>query len=273
MIPRAHIIAWRNQAPWPRDEQVEQDLILSRALVEIFAHPLLSKKLAFRGGTALQKLYMRPAARYSEDIDLVQLEAGPIGPVMQAIHEQLNPWLDQPKTKQNQGRVTFIYRFETEIPPIIQARLKIEINTREHFHVFDLQQMPFEVDNPWFSGGASIYTYQLEELLGTKMRALYQRKKGRDFFDLALFLSKFPQLNKRQIVDCFQRYMEFVGQQVSRAQFEKNLSEKFADEAFTNDIQELLLPGTEFDPKAERELVMKGLVKLLPGDPWKGKAE
>ena len=41
MIPEAAITHWRNVAPWPQDAQVEQDLILSRALVEIFREPSL----------------------------------------------------------------------------------------------------------------------------------------------------------------------------------------------------------------------------------------
>ena len=79
MIPRDYITEWRAEAPWVQDSQVEQDLVISRALVEIFSHPLLSGSLAFRGGTALSKLHIRPAARYSEDIDLVQREAEPAG--------------------------------------------------------------------------------------------------------------------------------------------------------------------------------------------------
>lgn len=56
MIPRAYITAWRSEAPWPLDSQVEQDLVLSRALADIFSHPGLMNELAFRGGTALHKL-------------------------------------------------------------------------------------------------------------------------------------------------------------------------------------------------------------------------
>ena len=92
MIDRDYIVAWRQQAPWPTDAQVEQDLVLSRALVEIFGHPLLSRELAFRGGTALHKLFLTKQARYSEDIDLVQVSPGPIGPVITALREILQPW-------------------------------------------------------------------------------------------------------------------------------------------------------------------------------------
>ncbi len=78
MIPRDYITEWRTEVPWVQDFQVEQDLVISRALVDIFSHPLLSQALAFRGGTALYKLHLRPPARYSEDIDLVQINAEPI---------------------------------------------------------------------------------------------------------------------------------------------------------------------------------------------------
>ena len=81
MIPRDYITQWRAQAPWNEDFQVEQDLVISRALVEIFSDPVLAGALAFRGGTALYKLYLTPPARYSEDIDLVQVEPGPAGPM------------------------------------------------------------------------------------------------------------------------------------------------------------------------------------------------
>ena len=57
---------------------IEQDLIICRALVSIYSDPFLSDHLAFRGGTALHKLYLRPQPRYSEDIDLVQVNAEPI---------------------------------------------------------------------------------------------------------------------------------------------------------------------------------------------------
>lgn len=68
----------KDQVAWRSDAQVEQDLIISRALVEIFSDDFLRENLAFRGGTALYKLYLTPAPRYSEDIDLVQIKEGPI---------------------------------------------------------------------------------------------------------------------------------------------------------------------------------------------------
>jgi hypothetical protein len=91
MIPQAQINAWRSQSPWRSDSMVEQDLLICRTIVELFRRPVLAEHLAFRGGTALHKLYFCPARRYSEDIDLVQTKAGPIGPVFDAIQRTLWP--------------------------------------------------------------------------------------------------------------------------------------------------------------------------------------
>ncbi len=89
MIPRAYITEWRNVAPWSTNAQVEQDLVISRALVELFASPLIAESLAFRGGTALHKLFLSPQPRYSEDIDLVQIKPGPIRPILKEIGKQM----------------------------------------------------------------------------------------------------------------------------------------------------------------------------------------
>ena len=100
-----------------QDIQVEQDLVICRALIDIFSNPLLKNALAFRGGTALYKLHLKPAARYSEDIDLVQVKAGAAGPMMQALRAVLDPGLGVPRWKQTEDRVTFVYRFDSEDTP------------------------------------------------------------------------------------------------------------------------------------------------------------
>ena len=174
------------------------------------------------------------------DIDLVQIEAGAIGPVMTALRSRLDSWLGEPKRKQSDGRATFIYRFESEIPPVTPLRVKIEINTREHFAVLGFANRHVAIDNPWFSGQAKPVTYQLEELLATKLRAFYQRKKGRDLFDLAVALDRYPALDVAKIIDCFLRYMGSTGCSASRAEFEANLAEKLADPIFHADVAPLL---------------------------------
>lgn len=179
MIPQAFISEWNHHVPWRTMEQVEQDLVICRALVEIFSDVLLANSLAFRGGTALHKLFFSPQQRYSEDIDLVQIRAEPFGPIVNRLRERL-AFLGEPKRSNKAHNFTLYFRFESEFPPTMNLRLKVETNTREHFTVSDLAKVPFEVNSKWFMGSCNLTTYKLEELLGTKLRALYQRKKGRD---------------------------------------------------------------------------------------------
>jgi predicted nucleotidyltransferase component of viral defense system len=205
LIPQAHIVEWRAHAPWISNAQIEQDLIISQALVLLFSHELLKEQLAFRGGTALHKLYLHPALRYSEDIDLVQMLAGPAGPLMDAIQQVLNPVLGTPRRVQKEGSVTLIYRAESEIAPVVSMKVKVEINTREHFTVEGFQKLPFAVESQWFTGSCNVTTYALDELLGTKLRALYQRRKGRDLYDLWLGITR-GNGDPSRIVDSFNQY-------------------------------------------------------------------
>lgn len=269
MIPFDFITEWRQIAPWVDDMQVEQDLILSRALVEMFSQTDVARSMAFRGGTALFKLFLAPAPRYSEDIDLVQITAEPIGPCLTSIRRVLDPWLGNPKRSFREGGVTLIYRVQSEGPPSLPIRLKIEINTREHFNIFGLQERSFQVESRWFSGNASIQTYQLDELMGTKLRALYQRKKGRDLFDLWITFRR-GIVDHDRIVTCFRRYLEYSDLQVSRAEFEANLSKKLADSRFLSDIKPLLAPNCPWDINDATRYAREELLARLPGEPWKG---
>jgi predicted nucleotidyltransferase component of viral defense system len=96
LIPQAYLQAWSAEAPWSDLRQVEQDLIICRALCELFNAPALRGKIAFRGGTAINKLLFRQPLRYSEDIDLVQTHAEPIGATIDAIRDAL-AWLGRCK--------------------------------------------------------------------------------------------------------------------------------------------------------------------------------
>lgn len=167
MIPRAYITEWTQCAPWKSNEQVEQDLVISRALVELYSDDFLAKEIAFRGGTALHKLYLSPQPRYSEDIDLVQIKEGPIGPILDKVREVLDPIFEvKAKFTKTEQSNKLIYRFDSEFPPVQSMRLKIEINCREHFTAMGIVYIPFELNSRWFKGKCHITTYHLEELMG-----------------------------------------------------------------------------------------------------------
>lgn len=269
MIAKRYITQWYEQAPWQNNAQVEQDLILARIIAEIYSHDFLREHLVFRGGTALNKLFFNPPLRYSEDIDMVQLKEGPIGEIMTHLRKIIDPWLGKPKWSQSQGRVTFYYRFETESAPIRAMKVKIEINTREHGSELGLLEVPFQVENGWFTSQAVIKTYQLEELMSTKLRALFQRKKGRDLFDLYQVLLN-QEIDSFLTVNCFKNYLQKERLSVSQAMFEENMFYKLQDGFFIEDIIPLLPANLAYNVEQAYTLVHEKLISALPGNPWEG---
>jgi predicted nucleotidyltransferase component of viral defense system len=115
VIPAAQITHWAAGAPWPTRQQIEQDLILSRLVIEIANHPLLGNELAFRGGTCLHKLHLPTALRYSEDLDYVRTTSGPIGDIVDAIRElTAEVGLTERSRKLKHGMATYVCRTDAE---------------------------------------------------------------------------------------------------------------------------------------------------------------
>lgn len=262
MISPAFITEWSQQCPWTSPAQVEQDLVLSRGLVEIYSDPILRERLLFRGGTALHKIVLRPAARYSEDLDFVQLHEEPIGNTLDLLRARLNSWLGEPKSDIGPRGATLTYRFESELPPVIRLRLKIEINTREHLSLLPIQQTAFSVDSRWFSGEATLPIYSITELLGTKLRALYQRRKGRDLFDLwQAHLA--GMLDAPAVATAFRHYMSAENHPVSSTEFAINLAAKMRHPGFLSDAPPLIRPGVQYDPFQAHEWITAELIPII----------
>jgi predicted nucleotidyltransferase component of viral defense system len=274
MIPAMNIIAWSQYAPWAEQRQVEQDLIISRALVELFNDPFLRTELRFRGGTALNKLHFPEPLRYSEDIDLVRTTAGPIRPILDRVHDILDPWMGQPKFDQSPVAPKLRYAIEAEDKTSpAPLRLKVEISTREREAYDTPQLLAFKVDNPWFSGGTDIPTFSNEELLATKLRALLQRKKGRDLIDLSNALETFDELDPEKIVTLLGRYLTAADLTISRAQVEQRMFEKLDDPNFMADVRPLLSAEAReaFDDAAAEAAfssVFDKIIRLFPGAAW-----
>jgi len=276
MIPTMNIVAWSRSAPWPEDRQVEQDLVICRALVEIFKDEFLRKELRFRGGTALNKLQFPTPYRYSEDIDLTRTTDGPVGPILDRQRAVLEPWMGH--GHYDLGEIgpclTFTMKAEDEnaSQPI---RVKVEIATRERTAYDGAKTVPFEVKNPWFTDKADIITFSREEILATKLRALLQRDKGRDLIDLAKAVALFPDLDASHVVELFGKYLKAGGQAISRAEAEERMWKKLADPSFLADVRPLLSAddAEKFDKKAERAAfvtVFTEFIKRIPRHAWAG---
>lgn len=260
MIPKAYITGWRKKAPWQEDYQVEQDLVIERALMAIYEDNFLRERLAFRGGTALHKLHLAPAIRYSEDIDLVQIKSEPFGPVIDRLREALLFLGDNPVRKQKQQNNTLIYKFNSEEG--IALRLKVEVNCREHHTIYGIQEIRYAMDSGWYESEVLIPSYDLAELLGTKMRAMYQRSKGRDLFDMWYAMNK-TNVEPTKILQAWNFYMEHEKHIITKQDFIDNMEKKVADKEFTDDMEGLLRPGTFYDTKDAFKFIKNLLLEKI----------
>jgi predicted nucleotidyltransferase component of viral defense system len=261
MIPNAYITEWSNQAPWPLNEQVEQDLVIERALIEIYNDTFLKERLAFRGGTALHKLYLNPQSRYSEDIDLVQINPEPIKPTIMQIQKRLG-FIGKSTIVQKLNNNTIVFKFVATTPPQNPLRLKVEINCREHLCIFGHIKVPRTVQSSWFNGNAELMTYSLEELLGSKMRALYQRRKGRDLYDLWYAIAH-KHIDIEKLLEAYHKFMEYLPQPPTKKMYLANIAAKMNDDEFLRDMNILVKPGFEFNIIQAYEKVKESVLEKL----------
>lgn len=258
MIPANAIIEWGQRRPWPTQDQIEQDLLLARCIVEIYTDPYLANELIFRGGTCLHQLHLPAPLRYSEDLDFVRVSAAGIGTVFDHLRDMA-------------ARVGF-EKVTTNIGTYPKARLravsesgrkltvKIEVNTYERPMGPQLPRIAFAVKNRWFTGRADVLTFAPAELVATKLRALYERKKGRDLFDLWLALTQL-QLLPVDIAAAFQPYRP---DKYNVTDAVANLRAKIVDPAFVTDLDQLLAdPPAGYSVETAASLVIDELLSLV----------
>lgn len=261
MIPNIFIEDWSNNVDWQAPIQIEQDLIISRALINLYKDPHIKNALVFRGGTALNKLFIKPASRYSEDIDFVQKNADPIGQTIDAIRAVLKPWLGDPKWKITRRSAKLIYKYQSINNSA--EKLKVEINTTEHFQVLPLKTENFNIQSEWFNGAADIVTYEIDELMATKLRALYQRRKGRDLFDL-WYVAKNNLIDLNKVFEIFHQYCEYNEVKISGEEFINNLEQKKDNRDFKADMDILLPSKLKWNFSEAYQFVIDNIISKLP---------
>jgi predicted nucleotidyltransferase component of viral defense system len=161
------------------------------------------------------------------------------------------------------------FRFTPEEEGGGQLKLKIEINTREHQNLHALKTYPFAINSGWHQASADIVSFEPEEIFGTKLRALLQRRKNRDLFDLNQGLLQLG-LDAERVIACFQHYLLLEEHPISRANAEERMLKKL-NHSLTEDIVPLLPAGVTFTEDDAIEAfgrVWTGLITRIPGDPW-----
>ena len=213
----------------------------------------------------MHSMHLMQPARYSEDIDLVQLRSDRIGPVSKAIRNSLN-WLQEeaglgdPEHSLRKYGLKYFYKYKNIDGDI--SRLKIEVNTREHFHVDDLEKVSFSMNTDWDSNNCSIVSYSLEELMGTKLRALYQRRKGRDLFDIWYVFNQ-ENIDINRVIKIFHRYNHYNGNKITKRDFLINMKDKYQNIDFRRDINALLPPNIIYDFDVAYEYVFNSVLPLI----------
>jgi len=234
VITGADLAHWRHVVPWATDEQVEQDLVLSRLIIEIANHPLLGDELVFRGGTCFHKLWLDRPWRYSEDLDYVRRTAGGVGEILDAIRYIAEAvGFDRVQTDVRRHPKA---RLDSTFVNGGRMRIKVEMNTFERSPAQPTVTRPLTVDSHWFRGQADVATFTVEELVATKIRALYQRRKGRDLFDMWLAVEE-ANLTPEAIAAAFGPYRPYGW---TPALAIENLQAKLEDARFTNDLNNLV---------------------------------
>jgi predicted nucleotidyltransferase component of viral defense system len=243
--------AWRSGHPWVEDDQVEQDLIMTRVAIEIASHPALRERLAWRGGTCLHKLFLPAALRYSEDLDYVAYDLSVEDNDMRTLRTGLREVAERvglevsssPKTT----RSRLVERLAYSSISGTTRRIKVEINLDEVPAVEPLDRRELATDTDWWSGGTDVLTFQPTELIATKFRALAQRSKGRDLNDLDVAHRQLD-LDDTQLATAAAHYL--LHADVHPNQFRARLGAHLADPEFTTDIAAYLTdPAAAGDPQ------------------------
>jgi predicted nucleotidyltransferase component of viral defense system len=246
----------------------------------IFDDPFLSSQVAMRGGTVLHKIHLSPAARYSEDIDLVVVGERPEGHIRKALIRVLRPVLGREKSSawatlrlavRNAAKpsriLRCIYRVPSASVPGRELTVEVETNVSERLPKYPLQRLPLALNVRGQSLESTIVSYNINEMLGTKMRALFQRRKGRDLFDLYWALSTESALPVKvdDVVSAFQHYMREEGTKVPRAEFVAHIRSCTEDRAgFCTDMAPLLRRDLAYDPRKAGSYIEDQVLSRLP---------
>ncbi len=194
MITRADIV--ERVTEWGlAEEVVEKDYVLGWLLWGIGTDPVLSQSWVFKGGTCLKKCYIE-TYRFSEDLDFTVLPGGPFRPgdvetllaqtlaritTASGIDFSTAPRLRlRPNDKSTEGRVYYTGPRRTPQP----ARVKLDISADEPVVRPPVLQ---RIGHPYpdaFPGTDTVRCYSFDELFAEKIRAMAQRARPRDLYDI-----------------------------------------------------------------------------------------
>ena len=233
------------------DRTIEKDYVLTWVLDAIANSPL-SSQMAFKGGTAIKKMYI-PEYRFSEALDFTLLDSSLTNAQLESNIESLFPWLRQETNLTLEIRKTDVHSsgdpalYLNYVGPLqghISSRfLKMDF-TREELLAYPLKNLPvLSTYIDLKDRTALLQVYSFEEILSEKLRSLLTRAEPRDLYDIHYILSN-------QIVDVEQ--MKF------------NMPQKFASKGFNVDDLGTILEKRQKAFKRLWEARLSGQMPEIP---------
>lgn len=202
MIGRQDILD--RAAEWGlRPDVVEKDYVLGWMLASIALHPEISESWLFKGGTCLKKCYFEtyrfsedldfsllPGARYTEhDFVSILRELSAECTELSGIEFNEQEILVRPRVDRL-GRPTFEGRVGYRGPLAMPSWPRIRFDLTQHEPVLrDAQRRPiYHAYTDSLPEDALVGTYSFEELIAEKTRALVERTRPRDLYDVVFVL-------------------------------------------------------------------------------------
>jgi len=178
------------------DKTIEKDYVLTWMLLAIANSPL-HDQLAFKGGTAIKKVY-EPDYRFSEDLDFTLLEGISNENLIIEI-ESLFPWLRREvnitltvrrvETRQT-GNPALYLNYIGPLRGDLSSRFFKTDFTRDEVLLFPLVEAPLQVPYSDCQGQTeTLRVYSPEEILTEKLCALLGRTEPRDLYDIHYMLA------------------------------------------------------------------------------------
>ncbi len=248
-ITERKVDRWAQDARIPQLRMAELDYRLCFLIQAIAADAFLSTRLLFKGGTALNKLYLDTLARLSVDLDynhiglrnVVQSERPEVLKRLAAIARDLDARVGIDRRNDKWG----VYGLAVDYPAVVGGaaiRIKIEISTSDRVAILGAAKRPLTLPDGTTAG---VPTLQLDELLATKLHATYARRKGRDVFDLHRARSHVQDPDALRAMAAFYFYRR--GTSFDGAEVFHNLRHKDAAQWVHDDMRALLRTDLDFD--------------------------
>ena len=237
MISQEGLDHWNNVVAWDINIEVEQDLVLACFIVEAANDPLLSQAVVLKGGTCLNKIWLDHPWRYSEDLDYQLAHDSDIKEITKAlqrigdgfgfsrINHDSNVWL------------AHVFMVDQSLEGD-RLRIKVDVEKKPLHLEASVSQKEFQVDNPWFRGNASVLSISSQEILASKVIAIYQRRQPRDLFDIWAAL-RTELVAMEDIAAAFERYRPLNPEHWTSRQAARSLIERINEQEYISNLKYL----------------------------------